>query len=208
MDQIKLPARKISDEVDVGYALQKRTSCRNYDKKPISLQQLANMLWAGQGAISQSFNMHRTAPSAGATYPLKLMVAVRDKGVEGLDKGIYQYSPEEHSLQKINDMDVTEELVLACFNQEFIKNAGVNMLIAADYKRTEERYASRGERYVYMEAGSATQNISLEAVELGLGTVIVGAFDDEAVQKIFGLEKWFPLAVMPIGQPKDKKMYL
>ncbi|MGM0532851.1 MAG: SagB/ThcOx family dehydrogenase [Bacteroidota bacterium] len=208
MDKIKLPARKISDKVSIGYTLQKRTSCRSYERKSVTLQQLANMLWAAQGVVSQSFNMRRTAPSAGATFPLEIFVAVRKEGVEGLHQGIYQYSPEEHSLKRVNEEDVTEELVKACFNQDFIQNAGVNLLIAADFERTKERYASRGERYVYMEAGSVTQNISLEAVDQGLGTVIVGAFDDEAVQKIFGLEKWIPLAVMPVGQPKDKRLYV
>ncbi|MCF8335760.1 MAG: SagB/ThcOx family dehydrogenase [Bacteroidales bacterium] len=207
MDKIKLPARKTSDKVNVGYALQKRTSCRNYENKSISLQQLANLLWAGQGVISQSFNERRTAPSAGATFPLEIFVAVRKEGVDGVDQGIYQYSPQEHSLKQINEKDVTTKLVGACFGQDFIQNAGANLLISADFERTKERYASRGERYVYMEAGSVTQNISLEAVELGLGTVIVGAFDDDAVKKIFELEEWFPLAVMPVGQPKDKKLY-
>ncbi|MFP4621665.1 MAG: SagB/ThcOx family dehydrogenase [Bacteroidales bacterium] len=207
MNKIKLPARKIKEGVNVGNALQKRTSCRNYERKPINLQQLSNILWAAQGVVSKSFNMRRTAPSAGATFPLELFVAVRKEGIEGVDQGIYQYKPREHALQRINEDDVTMDLVKACFNQEFIQNAGVNLLIAADYERTKERYASRGERYVYMEAGSAAQNVSLEAVEQGLGTVIIGAFDDDAVQQIFGIEKWFPLAVMPVGKPKDKKIY-
>jgi len=208
MDKIKLPARKLSDKVNIGYALQKRTSCRNYERKSVTLQQLANMLWAAQGVVSQSFTMRRTAPSAGATFPLEIFVAVRKEGVDGLDQGIYQYIPKEHALKQINEKDVTKELVKACFNQDFIQNAGVNLLIAAEFERTKERYASRGERYVYMETGSVTQNISLEAVEQGMGTVVVGAFDDEAVQNIFGLEKWYPLAVMPVGQPKDKKLYV
>ena len=208
MDKIKLPGRKTSDKVNVGYALQKRTSCRNYEKKSITLQQLTNMLWAGQGIVSKDFNMRRTAPSAGATFPLELYVAVRKEGVDGIDQGIYHYNPKEHSLKQINEKDVKEELIGACFRQDFIQNAGVNLLIAADYSRTQERYAARGERYVFMEAGSVTQNISLEAVELGLGTVVVGAFDDEAVKKIFELEKLAPLAVMPIGRPKDKKLYV
>ncbi len=208
MDQIKLPARKIKEKVNVGYALEKRTSCRDYEKKSISLQELANILWAAQGQVSKSFNQRRTAPSAGATFPLEVFVVVRKEGVDGLDQGIYQYNPGEHTLQKLGGKDVTQDLVKACFNQEFMQNAGVNLLIAADYRRTIERYASRGERYVIMEAGSVTQNIALEAVELNLGTVIIGAFDDDGVKNIFELEKWMPLAVMPIGRPKDKNIYV
>jgi nitroreductase len=68
-------------------------------------------------------------------------------------------------------------------------------------------YAERGQRYVYMESGAAMQNISLEAVEMGLGTVIVGAFDDAAVKELFELEDLKPLAIMPVGYPRDKAFY-
>jgi SagB-type dehydrogenase family enzyme len=208
MSKIKLPARKTSKEINVGHALEKRASCRNFERKSITMQELANILWAGQGVISKSFNMRRTAPSAGATFPLEILVAVRKKGVDGLEEGIYQYIPEEHSLHKLADKDITGDLVEACFNQDFIQNAGVNLMIACDYNRTKDRYAERGERYVWMEAGSATQNVALEAVELKLGTVVIGAFEDNKVSGLYGLDKWHPVAVMPIGRPKDRNIYV
>lgn len=202
-----MPAREIGGNINISYALQKRASCRNFEKKPVTIQQVSNILWAGQGVVSKSFDVRRTAPSAGATYPLQLILTVRKDGVSGLDQGVYQFLPEEHALHKNSDRDVMEDLVKACFNQEFLNHAGISILIAADYERTRGRYPDKGERYVFMEAGSATQNISLEAVELNLGTVIVGAFDDETVKKIFDLEKLSPLAIMPVGQPKDKNIY-
>ena len=151
--------------------------------------------------------MRRTTPSAGASFPLEVYMAVRKEGVNGIAQGIYQYLPEEHGLLKIYAKDVTKELVESCYQQQFMESAGINIVIAADFEKTRQRYADRGERYVYMEAGSTAQNIYLEVVELGLGTVMVGAFDDAAVKSIFGLDKYTPIAVMPVGMPKDKKLY-
>jgi len=157
--------------------------------------------------LSKKHDMRRTTPSAGSTFPLELMVAVRKDGVQELDSGIYHYLPEENALEVISDKEITDDMSAACFNQEFIKKASVSILVASDQERTTLRYADRGERYVYMEAGAAMQNISLQAVEQGLGTVIIGAFDDSTINELFGLEKLKSLAIMPVGFPRDKSFY-
>lgn len=157
--------------------------------------------------LSKKYDMRRTTPSAGSTFPLELMVAVRKDGVQELDAGIYHYLPEENALEVISDREITDDVSSACFNQEFIRNASFSILVASDLERTTRMYADRGERYVYIEAGAAMQNISLEAVEQGLGTVIIGAFDDSAINGLFGLEKLMPLSIMPVGVPKDKALY-
>lgn len=207
MDKISLPTRSLSKKLSLNETLQKRVSCRNYAPNPLFMSHLSNMLWSGQGVLSKKYDMRRTTPSAGATFPIELMVAVRKNGIEGLDQGLYHYIPDEHALKKINDKDLSDELSEACFNQEFIKKAGVSILVASEDSRTTRMYADRGERYVYIEAGAAMQNISLEAVEMGLGTVIVGAFDDGAVQELFELQDFKPLAIMPVGYPRDKAFY-
>ena len=207
MEKIDLPSRSLSNKLSLNETLQKRVSCRNYDPRALFMQQLSNILWAAQGLVSKQHDMRRTVPSAGATYPIELLVAVREDGIRELDPGIYQYISREHALKKLSDKDLGEQISKACFNQEFIKKAGVSILIASEDSRTTRMYANRGERYVYMEAGAAMQNISLEAVEMGLGTVIVGAFDDGAVKELFGLQELKPLAIMPVGFPSDKAFY-
>ena len=124
-----------------------------------------------------------------------------------MESGIYQYIPKEHALKKLSDKDAGEQISKACFGQDFIRKAGVNLLVASEEARTTRMYADRGERYVFMEAGAVMQNISLEAVELGLGTVIIGAFDDQAIGEIFDLQGLKPLGLMPVGYPKDKAFY-
>ena len=91
MDTIQLPARKISDTVNIGYALQQRKSCRNYARKSVTLHQLANMLWAAQGVISQSFPMRRNAPSAGALFRWKFSLLSGEKA--RTDSIVIQWSP-------------------------------------------------------------------------------------------------------------------
>ncbi len=189
-------------------ALKKRISCRNFSPKSILMSQLSSILWAGQGVISQKYDQRRTAPSAGSTFPLELMVAVRKEGVDELEAGLYQYVSADHGLKRIGETDIARDISAACFNQEFLKHAAVTVLIASNNERTTRMYAERGERYVYMESGAVMQNIALESVELGLGTVIVGAFDDEAIAGLFGLETLRPLALMPVGYPKDKAFYV
>jgi len=171
------------------------------------MSHLSNILWSGQGLLNKKYDMRRTTPSAGSLFPLELMVAVRKDGVEQLDAGIYHYLPEDNALEVVSDKEITDDISAACFNQEFLRNASVSLLVASDLERTTRMYANRGERYVYMEAGAAMQNISLQAVEQGLGTVIIGAFDDSAIHELFGLEKLKPLSIMPIGIPKDKALY-
>jgi len=207
MNKISLPARSLSEKLSLNQALQKRVSCRNFDPKPLFLSHLSDILWSGQGIRTKQYDMRRTTPSAGATYPIELLVAVRNNGIEGLDQGIYWYIPGEHALKQLSEKDISGDISVACFNQEFIKKAAASILLASDDSRTTRMYAERGERYVFMESGAAMQNISLEAVEKGLGTVIVGAFDDGAVRKVFELQELNPLAIMPIGYPRDKAFY-
>jgi len=60
-----------------------------------------------------------------------------------------------------------------------VADARINIVIAAVYERTTDRYGERGVQYVHMEAGHAAQNLYLEATALNLGMVSIGAFNDE-----------------------------
>jgi SagB-type dehydrogenase family enzyme len=194
---IQLPASKKYGEMSVEEALQKRRSIREYLDKPLRLDDLSQILWAAQG-ITEPTKKFRTAPSAGATYPLEVYVVV--KNVEGLERGVYHYNPLKHTLELVKEGDFSYNLYEACLNQEWVLEAQANLVITAFYERTTSRYGERGIRYVHMEAGHVGQNVYLQATSLGIGTVAVGAFNDEMVEEIVGAganEK--ALYVYPLG---------
>ncbi len=187
---------------DGGLSLEKtlagRRSVRSYKNDSLSLTQLGQLLWAAQGQTHP--RGFRTAPSAGATYPLELYVAVGH--VEGLAPGVYRYTSKDHALILCKDVDVRSDMARASYGQSWVAGAPVLFIITADYKRTTGRYGTRGGVYVAIEAGCASQNIALEAVAGGLGSVIVGAFDDAGVKAAAGLPaEEEPLLYMPVGVP-------
>ncbi|KYK31945.1 MAG: nitroreductase [Theionarchaea archaeon DG-70] len=185
--------------MSVEESIRLRRSIRDFQDIPLSLEQISQLLWAGQG-ITEGFK--RAAPSAGATYPLTLYVAVGDKGVTGLSSGVYEYIPRTHSLVVVKKGDFRQRIAAACLNQLFIQEAPVTIVIAAEYEKTTSRYGERGKRYVHMEAGHVGENIYLQAVALELGTVVVGAFQDIDLKQVLDLpEELVPLYVMPVGHP-------
>jgi len=199
-ERVKLPPPRLRGEVSVEEAISKRRSRREYSSEPLKLEEVSNLLWAAQG-ITDSSNNFRAAPSAGATYPLELYVAVKKGGVAALSEGVYHYDPFEHALEKHLNEDVSDELCSAAVSQRWVKDAPMNIIVAALYERTKERYGERGTRYVHMEAGHVGENVYLQAESLGLGTVVVGAFHDDRVQELLELpENQKPLYIIPVGR--------
>ena len=171
-------------------AITKRRSRRKFVSKALTLEQIGQLCWAAQG--QEAHSRYRTAPSAGATYPLELLVVICD--------GLFQYLPAKHSLQRLTDQDVRTELTMAAWGQKFIEDAPLTLVFAAQFSRTTGRYGQRGIRYVYMEAGHAAQNVHLQAEALGLGSVAVGAFDDASVSKVLTLPNHLePIYMVVIG---------
>jgi len=159
--------------------------------------ELAQLLWAARG-ISDPSGL-RTSPSAGALYPLEIYVAVGN--VRDLAAGIYKYEPDGHALAAIDDGDRRGELAAAALGQNCVEAGAVVIAVAAVYRRTTEKYGERGVRYVHMEAGHAAQNVCLQSVALGLGTVVVGAFDDREVKRVMKMaSREEPLCLMPVGR--------
>jgi SagB-type dehydrogenase family enzyme len=193
---IQLPAPDLTGSVPVEKAIAERRSVRQFTDDPLSLEIVSQMMWAAQGITEDG--RKRTAPSAGATYPLEIyLIANR---VEGLKPGLYHYLARPHALEIIKIQDLSRELGEAALGQNVIQKAAFNIVIAADYERTTSRYGARGERYVHIEIGHAGQNIYLQAEALGLGTVAVGAFDDPKVRELLGIEEE-ALYIMPVGRP-------
>lgn len=175
----------------------RRKSIRKYSETPITLEQLSTLLWATYGVVNSK---RRSVPSAGATYPLEVYVFV--KRVEGIEPGVYKYEEEENKLVQVKRGDYSKELAKACLNQRWVREAPVNLVLVALYERTTGWYGERGFRYIFMEAGHAGQNVYLVATEMGLGTVAVGAFNDNEIRELIGLgNEYMVLYVFPVGKP-------
>lgn len=196
------------DVLSVEEALLYRRSIREYLDQPLTIQQLSQLLWATYGVNEPRWGL-KTCPSAGGTYPLEIYVVVKSNGVlleQGLhlEPGSYKYNWRTHTLILIKYGNLSSDLAKAALNQEWVREAPVNIIIAAVYERTTRIYGERGIRYVHMEVGHAGQNIYLEAAALNLGCVVVGAFHDDAVRDVVGLAPdETPLYIVPCGVPRQ-----
>ena len=196
---LELPETRLDGDVSVEASIRERRSVREYSNLPLSLADVGQLLWAAQGETSSDGG--RAAPSAGALYPLELYLVAGD--VESLPAGLYRYEPRGHRLQHVVDGDLRDALGRAALGQAWVRRAPAVLVITAVYERSEKKYGQRARRYARIETGHAAQNIYLQAVALGLGTVIVGAFDDAEVQQALSLPgDHAPLALMPAGHPR------
>ena len=196
LSETPLPPPILTGRKSLEEALALRRSVRAYQDTPLTLQELAQLLWAAQGIThEQGF---RTAPSAGALYPLELYVATPE--------GLYRYDPASHLLQVISQDDLRPALYAAALEQEPVRQALAVFVLAAVYERTAQKYgADRSPRYVHLEAGHAAQNLLLEAVVLGLGAVPIGAFEDARVQTLLRIPTDHePLYLIPVGHPQAR----
>jgi len=195
---IKLPEPRYRSDISIEEALLKRRSIRDYTGEPLTLQEVSQLLWAAQGITDP--RGFRTAPSAGALYPLEVYVVVGD--VENLAVGVYRYNPHEHELVKVLDGDKRADLAKAAVGQSCVEEAAIDIVITGVYERTTKKYGERGVRYVHIEVGHAAQNVCLQATAMGLGAVTVGAFYDDQVGEILNIMKGEqPLYIIPIGRP-------
>jgi len=195
-EEYKLP-KPLQTDRSIEECLAERRSVRSFASDTLTTEQIATLLWAAQG-ITDTTRGFRTAPSAGATYPLETYLVTK--------QGIFLYHPAEHKITLLKKGDKRAELALACLGQYWVGKAPASIVLCAVPERTSQRYGERAMRYIWMEAGHAAQNILLEAVALGLGGVPIGAFSDDAVSKLLDLdkaeEKTIPLYVLSVGTPK------
>ena len=198
MTRVQLPAPELYPQASLGEALQRRRSVRDYTGQSLSLQQVAQLLWAAQG--SNHPTGLRTAPSAGALYPLDVLLVTGK--VTGLDEGVYRYHPTQHALELHHRGDPRARLARAAYGQSWLAGAAAVLVVTASYERTTRKYGERGRRYVHIEVGHAAQNALLQAAALGLGAGVVGAFDDDAVARLLDLPaSEHPLYLLPVGWP-------
>ena len=193
----ELPEPRKDSDVSIEEALLKRRSIRTYTGKALTLEEVSQLLWAAQGTTSS--RGFRTAPSASALYPLETYIVVGD--VENLSEGIYRYETKGHRLVKVLEGDYRPRLTRASLGWYFVEGGAIYIVFAAIYERTTVRAGNEGIKYVHMEVGHAAQNVYLQAVSLGLGTVVIGGFSSSRAQQILKLpENEMPLYFMPVGR--------
>jgi len=197
---VALPTPATEGAVSVEQALCRRRSVRSYADSALKLREVGQLLWAAQG-ITDPRRGFRTAPSAGALYPLEVYLVAGK--VEGLAQGVYRYGPQGHSLSLWQSGDVRSSLCSAAYDQDQIRAAPALLCITAVYGRTRAKYGAKAERFAQIETGHAGQNVCLQAVALGLASCVTGGFDDGQVSAVLRLpEGEAPLVIIPVGRPR------
>jgi SagB-type dehydrogenase family enzyme len=209
---IHLPAPTTVGGAPLTRALAERRSVRTFQDAPLTLAEVSQLLWAAQGVTQTSpapagwrrewgawSGGRRTAPSAGALYPLETYLLATS--VDGLAPGVYHYIPRAHALERTGACG-SGELAGAALGQTAIADAPAVVVFTGVYARAASKYGDRAERYVHIEVGAAAENLLLQATALGLGGVFMGAFRDDAVSDVLGLpEDHAPLGLVPVGRP-------
>ncbi len=213
---ITLPPPTLKGRHSIEEGFNARRSTRDFTEDALKLKDVSQILWAAQGITLKrekpsSFWMakyedqggFRTVPSAGALFPIELYLIARN--IEGIGKGVYKYHPKTHSIRKVADEDKTLALYEVSLKQSAIKMSQGVLIITGTVERPEAKYKERAERYTFIEVGAVCQNVYLQCGSLGLGTVMIGAFNDQQVKEVLRLPaEEAPLGIMPIGVPKTK----
>jgi SagB-type dehydrogenase family enzyme len=164
-------------------AVLQRRSVRDYSGRPLTLDQLSSLLFMTAGHRRHG---GRTIPSSGALYPIEVYVVVN--AVDGLDRGLYHYDPGQHALHVIDHRDLRDRVVRQSLGQSFLGEAGVVLCLTLIPDRMRFRYRHRSYRYGLLEAGHFGQNTYLTATAMGLGACAVGAFFDDDLNDMLGVD--------------------
>jgi SagB-type dehydrogenase family enzyme len=188
--EVALPAPVTKGTMSLEEAIAKRRSIRGFDSKPLTDQQLGQLLWSAQG-ITDPATGHRAAPSAMARYPLTIYVCRAD--------GAFAYQPQGHKLVRVSDKDIRAEVTQRPRGGEA---APVSFVFTGDPSKFGDRFPERASAFINLEVGHAAENLSLEAVALGLATVVQGGIDTAAAAKALNLpEGTLVVYTLPVGYP-------
>lgn len=199
--EISLPKPSYKGKVSVEEALKSRRTHRSFSSSGLTLQQFSQILWGGYGVTAQKYGAYlKTAPSAGALYPIDVYAVVGQRGVESLDPGVYHFSPENHTVKLLKKGDLRAEVARKSLHQMWMAKAPLMLVITGEYRRSSIKYGSRGVVYTHIEAGCVGQNIFLQAEAIGLKAGIVGAFTNKGVTEATSIPgSHDPLLIMPVG---------
>jgi SagB-type dehydrogenase family enzyme len=169
----------------------------------LSLLELAFLLWASTGIqrIENGYEF-RTAPSAGALYPIETYIAAND--IEELESGIYHYNIKNHMLEEITTGNFGNAIAHAALGQKMCATASAVFIWTAIFRRSKWKYSQRAYRYIYLDAGHIAQNLALAATSIRFGSCHVGAFFDDEINSILrvdGMEEG-AICLSVVGHPE------
>lgn len=184
--------------------IEQRRSVRKYSNQYLTMNELSYLLWTTQGIIRISEKSKlslRTVPSAGARHPFETYLNINR--VSGLIQGLYHFLPKDHKLELMRKGEnVCDELTLSTFNQQQVATSAITFIWVAVPYRTSWRYGSRAYRYLYLDAGHVCQNLHLAAESISCGVCAIGAYSDDLVNKLVGVdgEKEFAIYLASLGK--------
>jgi SagB-type dehydrogenase family enzyme len=186
-NSIPLSRSRIQPMLPLDTTLNQRKSIRSFTSCPLDEKQLAYLLWAATG-IQRIERGHafRTAPSAGALYPIETYLVLHR--VTGIPAGVYHYSIQQHSIEELSIGNYQRQIMQATLGQTMSRDASVIMIWTAIFQRCKWKYRQRAYRYIYLDAGHVAQNLALTATSLNLGSCQIGAFYDKEVNAILGID--------------------
>ncbi|MHB9070713.1 MAG: nitroreductase family protein [Sedimentisphaerales bacterium] len=193
---IRLPEPKLNGSYSLEQLIAARRSVREFTDEQVKINQLSQLCFAAQGITDKEKKL-RAAPSAGAIYPMQVHAVMPD--------GLYLYDPAAHTLIKKLSTDIRPMLFVASFRQQVVQKAPCTIIISGSARKIEAKYRGKGERFITLEAGHIAQNLHLQAVAEGLGSVPIGSFDSKSVARICNFtEEYEPLYLISLGTPAQK----
>jgi SagB-type dehydrogenase family enzyme len=200
---VQLPSQLQKETLSFTEVLQRRKSIRVFSTQQLSKADLAFLLWASTGIqrIERGYEF-RTAPSAGALYPIETYIAANN--VEEIEKGIYHYNIRDHLLEEIKVGNFGNDLAHSALDQNMCAKASVVFIWTAFFSRSKWKYAQRAYRYIYLDAGHIAQNLALAAASITCGSCQVGAFFDDEINSILGIDgaEESSICLSAVGYPK------
>lgn len=183
---IQLAEPKLRGSISLEEALAKRRSVRQYADRPVGFPLIGQLAWAGQG-ITEPAKGLRTAPSAGALYPIELYFATPE--------GLFLYHAKDHSLEQTIAGDMRDSL-------GGVPPASCHIVVAGSSRKLTAQFRDKAKTYMLLEAGHVAQNICLQAVSLGLGSVTIGGIDTREVGRACKLPRYTEaIYVISVGYP-------
>ncbi|HTX79070.1 MAG TPA: SagB/ThcOx family dehydrogenase [Longilinea sp.] len=173
---------------DLRQVMEQRTTLRKYQETPLTLEELAYLLWLTQGIkeVIPAKLTRRTVPSAGSRHPFETYLLINR--VNELEAGLYRYVASQHAIYKLAGAEKTEEITAACGKQAHVHNSAVTFLWVAVPERTAWRYGERAFRYIFLDAGHVCQNLYLAAESIGCGVCAIAAYDDDLLNAALGVD--------------------
>jgi len=185
--RVALPRPATEGGAPLWEILSKRRSERDFQQKPVTVDQVSQLLWAAQGVTAEQFGYKfRTVPSAGALYPVENYLIIND--VEGIPRGVHHYNVSEHCLEQLKEGDYRVTIARAALDQKIAYEANLVFAWTAVVERSKWKYKQRAFRYIYLDAGHIAQTVAMAAVALGLGSCQIAALYDEEVNDLLGVD--------------------